>query len=200
MIKTRFRVEPFSIDMENARNLPMQQLAETFIPTTLFWELLTVGHRILLGSRGQGKTALFRMLAFEGLSELAKFNSRAKQKVEDNSFIGIYLPTKLEWVQSLSLQSGKKGIDETEAFLWKFNHSSCVAFLQSAKAYINYFAHSPNEAVILEQRFCKDVSDVWKLGHEESVIENVITRVCHFDLAKRRFKPMATRVWRTSPP
>lgn len=177
MIKTCFRVEPFPIDMENARNLPMQQLAETFIPTTLFWELLTVGHRILLGSRGQGKTALFRMLAFEGLSELAKFNSRARQKVEDNSFIGIYLPTKLEWVQSLSLQSGRKGIDETEAFLWKFNHSSCVAFLQSAKAYINYFAHSPNEAVILEQRFCKDLSDVWKLGHEESAIENVIMRL-----------------------
>ena len=177
MDKKRFRVEPFSIDMENARNLPMQQLAETFIPTTLFWELLSVGHRILLGSRGQGKTALFRMLAFEGLSELAKFDSRAKQKVEDNKFIGIYLPTKLEWVQSLSLQSGKKGIDEAEAFLWKLNHSSCVAFLQAAKAYINYFAHSQNEAVILEQRFCKDVSDVWKLGHEESGIENVIMRL-----------------------
>lgn len=177
MIKTRFRVEPFSIDMENARNLPMRQLAETFIPTTLFWELLSVGHRILLGSRGQGKTALFRMLAFEGLSELAKFNSRAKQKVEENNFIGIYLPTKLEWVQSLSLQSGKKGIDEAEAFLWKLNHSSCVAFLQSAKAYINHFSHSPNEAVILEQRFCKDVSDVWKLGHEESTIENVKMRL-----------------------
>ena len=27
----------------------------------------------------------------------------------------------------------------------------------------------------------------------------ITTRVCHFDLAKRRFQPMATRVWRTSP-
>jgi hypothetical protein len=29
--------------------------------------------------------------------------------------------------------------------------------------------------------------------------KNDPSRVCHFDLVKRRFQPMATRVWRMSP-
>ena len=177
MMKTTARMQPFSIDMENARNLPMQQLAQTFIPTTLFWELLSVGHRILLGARGQGKTALFRMLAFEGLSSLAKFNSQAKEKIEGKMVVGIYLPTKLEWVQSLSLQCGSKSIDEVKAFVWKLNHSSCVAFLKSAKAYIEYYAPSRYEAIVLEKKFCNEISDLWKLGREESAIEDVIMRL-----------------------
>ena len=177
MVKTTARMQPFSIDMENARNLPMQQLAKTFIPTRLFWELLSVGHRILLGSRGQGKTALFRMLAFEGLSSLANYNSQVKEKIDGKRIVGIYLPTKLEWVQSLSLQCGNKSIDEVKAFVWKLNHSSCVAFLKSAKAYIEYYEPSKYDAIVLEKKFCNEISNLWKLGQVENTIENVIMRL-----------------------
>ena len=35
---------------------------------------------------------------------------------------------------------------------------------------------------------------------EDAALDNSsASRVCHFDLAKRRFQPMATRVWRMSP-
>ena len=177
MIKTTVRMQPFPIVMENARNLTMQQLAKTFIPTTLFWELLSVGHRILLGARGQGKTALFRMLAFEGLSSLANYNSQAKEKIEGKGVFGIYLPTKLEWVQSLSLQCGNKSIDEVKAFVWKLNHSSCVAFLKSAKAYIEYYVPSKYDVIVLEKKFCNEISELWKLGRVENTIEDVIMRL-----------------------
>lgn len=177
MIKKFVQKDPFPIDMENARNLPMQQLADTFIPTRLFWELLSVGHRILLGARGQGKTALFRMLAFEGLSALSRTNNRVKQIVDADKFIGIYLPTKLEWVQSLSLQTGDKSVEASKAFLWKLNHSSCVAFLQTASAYVSYHYKASTDAIMLEQRFCKELSEVWKLMKVEFTIDGVMRQL-----------------------
>ena len=48
-----------------------------------------------------------------------------------------------------------------------------------------------------------DATDVSRYGSghiNETYKVETASRVCHFDLAKRRFKPMATRVWRTSPP
>lgn len=172
-----FPIDTDNVRMENARNLPTRQLADTFIPTRLFWELLSVGHCILLGARGQGKTALFRMLAFEGLSALARTSSAIKQIVDSDKFIGIYFPTQLEWVQSLSLHVSNKSIDASKAFVWKLNHSICVAFLQTAKAYIQYHMTASAEAIMQEQKFCRELSDVWKLGQTEFTIDSVLKKL-----------------------
>lgn len=153
-----------NLEIENARNLTMQQLSSTFIPTSMFARLLSRKHHILLGARGQGKTALFRMLAFEGLSALAQVDDGIKQIVDSKRFIGMYLPTKLEWVQSLSLQTGDGGISPSDAFTWKLNLSSCLAFLQTARACLDYYVKLCDERILLERALCKKVSREWKLG------------------------------------
>lgn len=168
------RGEAYSnLEIENARNLTMQQLAGTFIPTDHFRRLLSRKHHILLGARGQGKTALFRMLSFSGLSRLSQTDVAIKEIVDSKRFIGIYLPTKLEWVQSLSLQSGAQGLSPEDAFRWKLNLSSCLAFLRTAKACFDYYIADRQDALVKERELCKKLVSAWKLGKDCGSLDGV---------------------------
>lgn len=166
-----------NLEIENARNLTMKQLSSTFIPTAMFNRLLSRKHHILLGARGQGKTALFRMLAFEGLSSLAQTDLEIKKLVDAKRFVGMYLPTKLEWVQSLSLQTGNIGISQSDAFTWKLNLSSCLAFLATARACVEYYVSSISDRIIFEREFCKKASLEWKLGVDCGTFREVERRL-----------------------
>lgn len=166
-----------NLEIENARNLTMKQLSSTFIPTAIFRRLLSRKHHILLGARGQGKTALFRMLAFEGLSAFAQIDKDIKKIVDAKMFVGMYLPTKLEWVQSLSLQTGDMGMSPSDAFTWKLNLSSCLSFIQTARACLEYYVTSCEKRILLEREFCKKVSLEWKLGVDCGVLDDVDRRL-----------------------
>ena len=99
-----------SLEVENARNLTVEQLAQTFVPTRLFDQLLSTKHHVLLGARGQGKTAICKMLSFEGFSRLGKADNKIREMLEKRLFIGIYLPTKLEWIEALEIHKETPGI------------------------------------------------------------------------------------------
>ena len=177
MSESRLWVAGSNLEIENARNLTMRQLSRTFIPTAMFNRLLSRKHHILLGARGQGKTALFRMLAFEGLSALAEIDAEIKKIVDAKKFVGMYLPTKLEWVQSLSLQTGEKGISPCDAFTWKLNLSSCLSFLSAARACLDYYVSSQTDRILSERKFCKGVSAEWKLGVDCGTVDEVERRL-----------------------
>ena len=151
-----------SLEIENARNLTLQQLAGTFIPTALFKRLLTRKHHILFGARGQGKTALLRMLSFEGMCLLANKEPKIKSVLAEKNLFGIYLPTKLEWVQALSSQQGMYGLKTDAAFLWKLNLSSCIAFLSTVRSCLDYYMTYENR-LYLERNFCREISKEWRL-------------------------------------
>ncbi len=165
-----------SLDVENARNLTMEQLSSMFISTCLYKKLLSRGHHILLGARGQGKTALFRMLAFEGFRTLAKNDSWAEDILSEKKFIGIYLPTKLEWVQSLTYVNNEH-LSENDAFRWKFNLSSCIAFIDTALACIEEYGGDRREVILKEMEFSSSVASIWQLGAGCDTLEIVASRL-----------------------
>src|ERR1051325_11632498 len=86
-------------EIENARNLNPRELVETFVPTQSFWRLLSAKHHVVLGSRGSGKTALAKMLSHDHLSLMNEERAQAAIRAQD--FIGVYIPTRLEWVGGL---------------------------------------------------------------------------------------------------
>ena len=165
-----------SLDVENARNLTMEQLSSMFISTSLYKKIMSRGHHILLGARGQGKTALFRMLAFEGFRTLARNDSWAEDILSKKKFIGIYLPTKLEWVQSLTYVNNAL-LSEKDAFRWKFNLSSCIAFVDTALACIEEYGGDRREVILKEMEFSSLVASAWQLGTGCDTLEMVASRL-----------------------
>lgn len=165
------------LEVENARNLSVDQLAETFIQTKLFERLLSPSHHVLLGARGQGKTALFRMLAFDGLSALAAIDKNVRCLVDEKKYIGIYLPTKLEWIQALTLQTDGEIISPEKAFLWKLNLSSCIALLITVASCVRYYCCDQRTRTIKELSFCRKVSELWRLGCVCETFEAVTDRL-----------------------
>lgn len=84
----------YLFEVDNARNLSKDELVDTFIPTQSFWRLLSAKHTVLLGARGQGKTAIAKMLSHDHLAALArtKQEPRAESAILNQEFIGTYLP------------------------------------------------------------------------------------------------------------
>lgn len=165
------------LEVENARNLSVDQLAETFVQTKLFERLLSSSHHVLLGARGQGKTALFRMLSFDGLSALARIDEHVRHLVDEKKYIGIYLPTKLEWIQSLTLQADDEILSPSKAFLWKLNLSSCIALLITVASCVRYYCCDQRMCTIKELSFCRKVSEMWQLGCVCETFEAVTDRL-----------------------
>ena len=122
-VRPKQRRNLFEID--NARNLSKEELVETFIPTQSFWRLLSAEHNILLGARGQGKTAVAKMLSHDHLADLAetKTEPRVTSAVQNQEFIGVYLPTRLEWVGGLKNKSWLDEKEREELFQWRLNLS-----------------------------------------------------------------------------
>ena len=150
-------------EVDNARNLSKQQLVSTFIPTTAFFRLLSRKHHVIFGARGQGKTAIAKMVSFDHLSSYATTNGTIKDLVDKQEYIGIYLPTKLEWVGSLQTKTWKNAAEKEEIFLWKVNLSSCLSFLTTAQACINYYIDDEFKRVMLERNLCKELAQDWNL-------------------------------------
>ena len=163
-----------SLEVENARNLTVEQLAQTFVPTRLFDQLLSTKHHVLLGARGQGKTAICRMLSFEGLCRLGREDCKVREMLKQRLFIGIYLPTKLEWIQALKVHKGTPEVSSDVMFRIKLNLSSCIALLATAESCIEYYFDDEAQALSTELDFCKKVSEVWRLGRICNTIRDVI--------------------------
>ena len=160
-------------EVDNARNLSKQQLVSTFIPTTTFSRLLSRKHHIVFGARGQGKTALVKMISMDHLVLFAERDDYAKQIIDKQEFIGIYMPTKLEWVGALKSKIWKSTDEKEKLFQWKVNLSSCLAFLISAKSCINYYINNDLERIKIERAFCKKMSSTWDISLEDINIETL---------------------------
>src|SRR5215213_6270899 len=114
-------------EIENARNLTRDELVATFIPTQSFWRLLSAKNHIVLGSRGSGKTALAKMISHDHLTRLQ--DQRAQNAIGAQPLVGIYVPTKLEWVGGLRNKPWQNEREKEEFFQWRLNLSTCLAFL-----------------------------------------------------------------------
>ena len=157
----RHRRNLFEVD--NARNLSRQELVETFIPTQSFWRLLSAKHHVVLGARGQGKTALAKMLSHDHLALLAEMRDepRARSAIRNQEFIGIYLPTRLEWVGGLKNKSWFNEREREELFQWRLNIASCIAFIAVANSCISKYVTGKAQQAANERQLVNNLSKDW---------------------------------------
>src|ERR1035438_2629754 len=136
-------------EIENARNLSRRELVETFVPTQSFWRLLSAKHHIVLGSRGSGKTALARMLSHDHLALLNE--ARAQSAIREQQFIGVYVPTRLEWVGALKNKPWQTEAQKEEFFQWRLNLSSCLALITTLESCIRTYCGSKGDQARAER-------------------------------------------------
>lgn len=150
-------------EVDNARNLSMHELVDTFIPTQSFWRLLSAKHHVVLGARGQGKTALAKMLSHDHLALMAQTRDepRAQSAVRDQEFIGIYLPTRLEWVGGLKNKVWLDEREREELFQWRLNIASCIAFTPIAQSCISTYVRGKARQAQAEKELALQLSRDW---------------------------------------
>ncbi|HEX5735703.1 MAG TPA: hypothetical protein VF131_22945 [Blastocatellia bacterium] len=158
--KPTFRRDLFEI--ENARNLTRDELVATFVPTKGFWRLLSAKNHIVLGSRGSGKTALAKMVSHDHLSRLQ--DERAQQIVKSKAFIGMYVPTRLEWVGALKNKPWQTEREKEEFFQWRLNVSSCLAYLLTVRSCLESYVDDIGHRARIESELAAELADSWSDG------------------------------------
>lgn len=146
-------------EVENARNLSTNEVVNTFVPLKSFWRLLSPKNHIVLGARGSGKTELVRMLAHD---HLAQFNDRrAKEIISQKEFIGIYVPTRLEWVGGLKNKQWQTEQQAEMFFQWRLNISTCAAFLVTLRSCLDVYIENEGERAKAERELAKTLHQTW---------------------------------------
>ncbi len=155
--KRAFRRNLFEVF--NARNLSVEDLVGTFVPTQSFWRLLSAENHVLLGSRGSGKTAVAKMLSHDHLSRLK--DPRTQEMVTADAYIGMYVPTRLTWVGGLRNKPWQTRGEKELFFQWRLNVATCLALLDTVASCLRQHVRIAGERARLERRFCGEVSTYW---------------------------------------
>lgn len=154
---TSFKRDLFEI--ENARNLSVEEVVATFVPTRVFWRLLSSKNHIVLGARGSGKTALAKMISHDHLSRLK--DPHAQQIIQTRGFIGIYVPTNVEWVGGLKNKPWKDEAEAEQFFQWRLNLSTCLAFLATLQSCLGTYIPNRGERARTERLLIARISRDW---------------------------------------
>ncbi len=162
MTSTRSTISRDLFEISNARNLSREELVNTFVPTDIFFSLLQAKNQVILGSRGSGKTALVRMLAHDHLAILD--NPTAKAAIGEKRFIGIYIPTNVEWVSSLKNKPWQSDEEAERYFCWKLNISACLAFLVTLRSCLEAYSPDLRSKAMAERRISAELSEAWAEG------------------------------------
>lgn len=148
-----------AFETDNARNLTAQQLSSHFIWLPSFERLLTPKNHIVLGSRGSGKTAFAKMLSHSYLARSS--HAKAKRIIEDKSYIGTYVPMKLDWIGGISNKSWMTDEEKLFFFQWRLNIATCMAFTSTIESCLNEYVGSDGG-----ERSVKEYQIVCKLAKE----------------------------------
>lgn len=143
----------------NARNLSLEEMVNTFVTTRAFWSLFTAKNQIILGARGSGKTALVKMVSHNHLSRLK--SPKAHEIIRSKAFIGIYLPTNIEWVSGLKNKPWQSEEEKENEFQWRLNVSSCLSFINTARSCLDNYVEDRVEKALIEEDICKDLTSHW---------------------------------------
>lgn len=150
-------------EVENARNLSSSEVVSTFVPTKSFWRLLSPKNHIVLGARGSGKTELVRMLAHDHLSQFE--DKRAKEIIQRKEFIGVYVPTRLEWVGGLKNKQWQTEAEAENFFQWRLNISTCAAFLATLRSCLDTYITNYSDRARAERDLAKTLYKTWADDH-----------------------------------
>lgn len=132
---------PTTFDSFNARALPAEAVARTFIPSNRFEELVTRTHSLIVGPRGSGKTSLLKMLQTRALEAWHHPEADRYRKLID--YTGIFIPTDISWRDQLeSLGFGFLSQEERQslcgaAFSFHVIHAVLNGFLCRMDDHLN---------------------------------------------------------------
>lgn len=146
-------------EIENARNLNPHELVNTFVPTQAFWRLLSSKHHVILGARGSGKTALAKMLSHDHLALLRDEHARAV--IDEKQFIGVYIPTKLEWVGALKNKLWQTDSQKERYFQWRLNLAGCMALIATLESCIRCYCGNRARQARTEIELATALSKDW---------------------------------------
>lgn len=146
-------------EIENARNLSRDELVETFVATKAFWRLLSSKNHIILGARGSGKTALAKMLSHDHLSKFQ--NERAQGIIKSKEFIGIFVPSSVEWVGGLNNKPWQNDSEAENYFQWRFNVATCNSFLITLRSLLETYVDDVGERAFKERAIAQRLAEAW---------------------------------------
>lgn len=149
-------------ELDNAKNLSRDQLIKTFVPIPQFWRLLSSKNHVILGARGSGKTALAKMLSHDHLSQFP--NSRAREAIDAKAYIGMYIPTSVEWIGALKNKPWQTERQAEEFFQWRLNVASCLAYLVSLRSYLNTYISDKRARAETEGSISETLGESWSDG------------------------------------
>jgi hypothetical protein len=165
-VNKTFALKKNLFEIDNARNLSVDEMVNTFVPTQTFWRLLSAKHQVFLGSRGSGKTALAKMVSHDHLSRLR--DERARVIINNQSYFGIYVPTRLEWVSALQNKPWQNEVEKEQLFLWRFNLLTCLNLLCVIESCLKTYIKNPGDKARIEEKICVELAIDW--GEKNTII------------------------------
>lgn len=162
---------PFS-DFKNISSTPVSKMRSEFVPTSFFWSLFSNQNEIVIGTRGSGKTILFRMMAYSMLRRLE--NENAKRIVGEKQFFALYVPMEEDFVESIT--NRKLSIEDQERwFVFATNCLMVKSFVSELKSLLEDY---PLEIRLdLEYELSNQIARMW----------NIEDRMRKTDLSELRF-------------
>ncbi|HHY0447815.1 TPA: hypothetical protein ACVU4T_004790 [Vibrio parahaemolyticus] len=154
----------------NAKHLNSDDIARSFVSSTLFLEAAKNEHTILVGPRGSGKTTFLRMLSINTLSKW-------KESEDLNiNYQGIYVPGDLVWgemLKSLEDIGLPKEISESFSYCAFFTHVM-INTIDSIEASLlkisSDFLHERQKEVHASY---KEICDLLKLNPEKISLSRI---------------------------
>jgi len=160
---------PHAFGIDNAKQLPVEQAVNYFVPPKEFLTLLVPKNHILLGSRGSGKTTWVRALAYDHVSLAASDSSSHGAYARDaiaRHLIGIYVPASAAFTGDLRNKPWQTEQEAEEYFTWRLNIHSCAALTHIIDACIKQYASRDQLKPQLQYDICRTLSKAWTGGKQ----------------------------------
>jgi hypothetical protein len=151
----------------NAKYLPPEAIAATFIPPPQFDVLLRSGHTMLVGPRGTGKTTLLKMLLPRALT--AWRHERADEVRRRVDFTSVLIPTDLTWRGQLDASltpEDDRAVSEVGILAFTTHVLRAVALAGHERIHGPFDGQPFKQAAISphdEARLAKAVGQAWRL-------------------------------------
>jgi hypothetical protein len=163
-------VAPTIFDVFNARSLPPEEVAATFVPPIHFRSLCKKTHSLVIGPRGSGKTTLLKMLHPAALEAWRHADADAFRQAID--YTGVFLGIDRNWSEQVKalgharLESDLHRLLARAAFTAKF-HLALVDSMQYRTGQAPPPHAVPHRRVSLPEKreavIARQIMAVWKL-------------------------------------
>lgn len=170
------------LDPFNAKTMTAYEVANTFVSSSKFAQLVGPWNSLLIGPRGSGKTTLMRMLSVDALR--AWSSPLADGFRNDISFTGIYVPSDIAWsemVKALSSTLEDPITAHISAAAFVTNVLQSVILTMQSRLYPGAenlpaprFRLVSCEHSRLEQAI-KDIAALWRLKLRSLSLDGIIT-------------------------